>query len=329
MFRQWLETALAEPILTVQPMAGDASVRRYSRVTTASGTYIALDASELIDSCAPFVAIAKALHVLGLQAPAILAADMQQGWLLLSDFGDQTYLRALTKDNVDVLYQRALKALSILQTCREVPERTIPPFTKELMRQEWAWHQEWFLNVLLGLELGKNAEALNHCYELMVEAAASQPQVFMHRDYHSANLMVLDNDIGILDFQDAFIGPVTYDLASLLRDCYIDWPPEKVKTWVNDYLRMLQAQQLLTDVTPQQFLYWFDLMSMQRHLKALFTFARKHLRDQDSSYLKHVPRTLNYLIQTSKQYPEFAPLHAFLTASVKPAFEKVMTTCAQ
>lgn len=329
MLRQWLEMVVGEPIQHLQPMVGDASTRRYFRVQTASGTFVAMDASELVDSCAPYVAIANALRLLGLQAPAIIAADMQQGWLLVTDFGDQTYLRALTAANADTLYQRALAALSILQNCRDVPDRTIPPFTKEFMHQEWAWHQEWFLGILLGLDLGKQADAINHCYELIVESAVSQPQVFMHRDYHAGNLMLLSDDIGILDFQDAFIGPVTYDLASLLRDCYIDWPPEKVATWATDYLQLLQAQQLLLEVTPQQFLRWFDLMSMQRHLKALFTFARKHLRDKNSSYLKHIPRTLNYLIQTSRQYPEFAPLHTFLTTSVQPAFNRVMATCVQ
>lgn len=326
----WLEGVLGQPIVNFQSMVGDASVRRYFRVKTDSGSFVVMDASELVDCCAPFVAISDTLRLLGLNAPAILAADLPKGFILVTDFGDQTYLRSLTPANADALYQNALRSLSILQTCREVPGLVVPPFSKEFMWQEWEWHQEWFLHVLLGLQLDDQLDAIKNCYQLIVDSAANQPQVFMHRDYHSANLMLTqENDVGILDFQDAFMGPVTYDLASLLRDCYIDWPQEKVQAWVNFYLQLLQSQGLLQGVTQQEFMRWFDWMSIQRHLKALFTFSRKHVRDDQPSYLNHIPRTVNYIVQTTAQYPELMPLHQLFVNQVEPVLNKVLTACAQ
>jgi aminoglycoside/choline kinase family phosphotransferase len=156
-------------------------------------------------------------------------------------------------------------------------------------------------------------KTLDACYERLIEAISTQPQVFMHRDYHSANLMVLKQDVGILDFQDAFIGPVTYDLASLLRDCYIAWPDEQVTRWVQQYWRMQREQGLLNNISEDQFMRMFDWMSVQRHLKALMTFARKHVRDQQSSYLQHIPRTLNYLQHVTSRYPELTPMHRYLS----------------
>jgi len=157
-----------------------------------------------------------------------------------------------------------------------------------------------------------NESRLDACYEVVVESAASQPQVFMHRDFHSANLMVMNEEVGILDFQDAFIGPVTYDLVSLLRDCYIDWPTERVTSWANAYRLMLQSRGLLEGVDQKTFMRWFDLMGVQRHLKALLTFARKQVRDHQSTYLKHIPRTLCYLLNTTEKYPELLPLNEYL-----------------
>ena len=315
----WLRHATDLQTVSIQAMPGDASMRRYFRLRTGSQSYVAMDAPPPRENCQPFVAIARAIQSLGLTSPDIIAADSEQGFLVLTDFGDQTYLKVLNAKNADRLYQNAMQALSILQTCREVPGRVIPPFTREFMRQEWSWHQEWFLEKWLGLSLEKNSQVLTSIYELLVETAASQPQVFMHRDFHSANLMVLPGDdknsVGILDFQDAFMGPVTYDLASLLRDCYIDWPAEQVVAWALQYRQMLPE---LHNVSEKEFLRWFDWMGLQRHLKALMTFARKHVRDHQSAYLAHVPRTLNYILSVSARYPELSLLHAYYADVVMP-----------
>lgn len=304
---QWLKSMLGLLEIQLQPMQGDASFRRYFRVES----YVAMDAPPPRENCVPFVAIAKALREMGLQTPDIIHADIQRGFLLLTDFGNQTYLKALAEGNADMLYQRALEALVIMQGCKHVSGHALSPFTADFMWQEWAWHQEWFLQKYLGLDVAKDTQALGQCYELLVKSATNQPQVFMHRDYHSANLMVLPGDVGILDFQDAFIGPVTYDLVSLLRDCYIDWPAQQVEKWALVYFALLRDNGMLQDVSEVEFLRWFDFMGLQRHLKALMTFARKHVRDQQSEYLAFMPRTLNYIVTVSGRYKELAPLHDY------------------
>ncbi len=328
----WLQTDCRLQPLAVQPMTGDASFRRYFRVISPAGSStVAMDAPpQLEKNCHAFIAIAHALRALNLQAPDILYADIQQGFLLMTDLGDTTYLRALnSSSNADQLYGQALRALAILQGCRDVPSLTIPPFTAQFMQQEWAWHKEWFLQKLLGLEIAPIENTLDECFDYLVQAAEQQPSVFMYRDYHSANLMVLPDEVGLLDFQDAFIGPVTYDLVSLLRDSYIDWPEERVIHWVTLYWQQLCAQGILRDISREQFLYWFDLMGVERHLKALFTFARKKVRDQQSHYLMHIPRTLNYVLQISQRYAALQPLYQYYKDIVQPACVQVLTPCAQ
>lgn len=331
-FEHWLGAALQQGHPAYAAMPGDASFRSYFRVTTPAASYVAMDAPPP-ENCQPFVAVAAALRSHGLEAPEVMAADIDQGFLLLSDFGDTTVLQALRQQPApalaDDLYTRALRALALMQACRDLPGHELKPFGREWMEREWAWHQEWFLEKWLGLSSAAMNSGLHSCYELLILSALAQPQVFMHRDYHAANLMVLpDGKVGILDFQDAFIGPVTYDLASLLRDCYIDWPEESVQKWVGLYADMLRKQGLLTHVSDDVFQRWFDWMGLQRHIKALMTFARKFVRDQQPRYLEFVPRTLNYIIQVSQQYPELRALTDFYVQTVQPAVKKAKTTCA-
>lgn len=328
--KQWLIQCGLPLSLELKPMINDASFRRYFRVYTPTGTWVAMDAPPPWENCESYVAIARALLTLGLQVPEIIYEDIVQGFLLITDLGEVTYLRALTMHNADQLYDRALKALCLMQGLSHIPSRTVPLFDKELMWKEWEWHKEWFLGKLLGLSLSVIQEKeLDSTMMLLVESAMTQPQVFMHRDFHSANLMVLANEnVGVLDFQDAFRGPITYDLASLLRDCYIDWPHERVTAWAIQYWQQLQALGVLTKkVSYQEFLRWFDWMGMQRHIKTLFTFARKHLRDQQSHYLKHVPRTLKYLLTISQCYSQCRPLHDYLETKVQPAFDQMKSLC--
>lgn len=324
----WLQTDCRLSSFSLKAMQADASFRRYFRIQTSATSLVAMDAPPPQENCHPYVAIANALREMGLNTPDIIEANVQQGFLLITDFGDTTYLNALNTNNADQLYHRALDALAVLQACSGVKDHSIPPFTRDFMWQEWAWHKEWFLHKLLHLSPANVENDLDACFHLLVESAATQPQVFMHRDYHSANLMTIttpqfaENALGILDFQDAFIGPVTYDLASLLRDCYIAWPQEQVKLWASAYWRKLRDLGVLPDVSQHEFLRWFDWMGMERHLKALFTFARKQVRDHQSQYLKHIPRTLQYLLNVSQQYPEFAALHHYLHKTVQPAFAR-------
>ncbi len=321
---QWLASVCRLEPDSLALMTGDASFRRYFRLHAKQQSYVVMDAPPQLENCRPFIAISKTLRNMGLHTPEVIHADPEKGFLLLTDFGDATYLRTLMPENMDHLYGIALDALTNLQACRYVEGYIIPPFTADFMRQEWAWHKDWVWCKWLGLSLPLAEPELDACYELLVNSAISQPQVFMHRDYHSANLMVLpNNEVGILDFQDAFIGPVTYDLASLLRDCYIDWPREKVIALAVSYLQRLQERGELAGISSEVFLRWFDWMGMQRHLKAMLTFARKQVRDHQSRYLRYMPRALNYLIQVSHHYPELTRLHDYLRITIQPAMERV------
>lgn len=317
--QQWLTEDCRLPTYQLEAIPADASFRRYFRVYHPAGTYIAMDAPPEREKSFPFVAIAKALRAQGLSVPEIFASDLAQGFLLLTDLGDKLYLKELNAHNVENFYSRALQALAILQACRKVDGFTISSFSQHFMRQELQLFQEWFLERYLNLNL--DDETKNHlgiCFDFLCLSAATQPQVFMHRDYHSANLLSLpNNQVGILDFQDAFMGPVTYDLVSLLRDCYIHWPDTLVAKLALQYRDQIQLA-----VSDEIFLRWFDLMGLQRHMKALLTFSRKFLRDQNSNYLQHIPRTLNYIAAISARYEECKMLNEFIS-------ERVLKTCVQ
>lgn len=308
---KWLKETCQLRNYQLQPMLGDASFRRYFRIRCTTGSYVVMDAFLERKSCLPYVAIANALRAMGLCTPEIIASDMQNGFLLLTDFGEQLFLTELNKQNVEKLYSNALAALAILRNCREVAGWKVPFFTADFMRQELQLFQEWFLQKHLRLTLSTTTKKmLATCFDFLADCAMRQPQVFMHRDYHSANLLVLpQHQVGILDFQDAFLGPLTYDLVSLLRDCYIAWPEDLVIKLVLHY------RERLTDlnVSSEEFLYWFDVMGMQRHMKALMTFSRKYHRDNNPHYLQHIPRTLNYIATVSARYPECCALGEFLS----------------
>lgn len=314
--QQWLQTSCQLQADIMQPLAGDASFRRYFRIQEPDVSYIAMDAPPERENCLPFVAISQGLQTLGLITPHVFAQDLTRGFLLLSDFGDRLLLHELNPHNAKHLYTSALQELSVLQSCPAISGWTIPTFTAEFMRQELDWFKEWFLLTHLKMTFTQpNEQALAHCFDFLAESAARQPLVFMHRDFHSANLMVLPDDkIGILDFQDAFYGPVTYDLVSLLRDCYISWPDTLVTELVLAYRAKLPFA-----VNEKEFLRWFDLMGLQRHLKALLTFARKYHRDHNPNYLPHIPRTLEYIVRVSERYPECKVLATLM---------KEVSTCA-
>lgn len=313
LLNDWLKNTCQLENIQLIPMTPDASFRRYYRIAKNQQSYVLMDAPPPEKSCVPFVEIAKCLRAHDLHAPEVFHTQLDEGFLLLSDLGNTTYLSALNISTADSLYKQALNALA--KICR-IPS-DLPKFTAELMQQEWFAHKEWFLEKYLQFDYSPYEAVLNQCMSLIIDAAIGQTQVFMHRDYHSANLMVLEDDVGILDFQDAFLGPVTYDLVSLLRDCYIEWPAEKVMHWVEYYYQLITEAKIINVDLPI-FVRWFDLMGLQRHLKALLTFARKKVRDDHSQYLKHIPRTVNYVIAVSANYPELKGLHDFYKEHVKP-----------
>ncbi len=326
---QWLQQTCPSPIDSLHEIAGDASFRRYFRLHSGTQTYMVMDASQQRDCFEPFVAIAKALHPLGLEVPQILAEDITQGFMLISDFGDQQYLSVLNENNADALYKTALQSLTLMQACRKVPNWTLPAFDHSFMLRELKEFKHWFVERYLELPLTTQEETLlQTTFDRLCSTAGQQPQVFIHRDYHSANLMVLpDKQAGILDFQDASIGPLTYDLVSLLRDCYIDWPDEKVQTWAGHYYELLFDGQHLKAISKEQFLSWFDWMGLQRHMKALFIFARKYLRDRVPRYLHYLPRTLNYVVKISARYPELRAFHHYVREFKLPVLDEGKRQC--
>lgn len=317
---QWLQSQLGRSAseLKVTPLAGDASFRRYFRVCLDHETFVAMDAPPNKEDCRPFVAVAKVFSQQGLHVPQIFHADLTQGFMLIADLGDQLYFNILNASNANRLYRNAIKALLTIQSCPQNQGWHFPAFDA-LMLEELSLFRKWYLLEHLKLALTSAEETmLAQAFEKLVASGLEQPQVCTHRDYHSRNLMALANDnTGILDFQDAVWGPVTYDLVSLIRDCYIAWPRAQVEQWALDYYNQATAAKLLT-AEAATFMRWLDWMGIQRHLKAIFIFARKFRRDQNANYLGDIPRTLQYVLDAAERYVEFAPLRNFLQERVLP-----------
>ena len=309
----WLADELGFGDYTIVPASSDASFRRYFRVTSGKTSQIVMDAPPDKEDCGPFISIATALADLGLNVPLILEADVKRGFLLMSDLGSVDYLQALNTQNVERLYGDAMHALQLLQTA-PVKDAGIPNYDRDLLLREMALFRDWYLARHLQLAMSEAlSEVLEQCFAFLAEEALGQSRAWVHRDYHSRNLMVMETgNPGILDFQDAVIGPVTYDLVSLLRDCYVSWPQERVMGWVRDYLAISQANGMLSGIDPQQFQRWFDLMGVQRHLKAVGIFARLNHRDSKPGYLPDIPRTLGYVLEVSARYSELGPLRRLL-----------------
>jgi aminoglycoside/choline kinase family phosphotransferase len=263
-----------------------------------------------------YVAIARRFHALGLNVPEVLEENHDQGFFLITDLGDQLYLQHLSDQTVERLYGDAMGALVVLQagSFTQAAGKFLPDYDETLLQREMEIFREWYLGRHLGLKLTAGQQAaLDETFMLLTRTALSQPRVWVHRDYHSRNLMVTDhNNPGILDFQDAVRGPATYDLVSLLRDCYIAWPRERVEDWVKGYHDLALQSGIPAGDDDNQFLRWFDLMGVQRHLKATGIFARLNHRDGKPGYLSDIPRTLGYVQEVSARYPELQALNALL-----------------
>lgn len=317
---RWLGKSLGHTRFEIEPASSDASFRRYFRVTFDGQTRIVMDAPPDKEDSAPYIKVAGAFLEAGLNVPRILDRDLRLGFLLLTDLGPRVYLDALDQDAAGQLYGDAIDALVRLQRYGGGREPFLPPYDQALLLREMALFRDWYLGRHLGLTLdAAQHRMLDGVYDFLVAAALEQPRVWVHRDYHSRNLMVTrTNNPGVLDFQDAVTGPVSYDLVSLLRDCYIAWPRAAVEHWVRLYLERAQAARLLGGVQYHTLLRWFDLMGVQRHLKATGIFARLNYRDGKPGYLADVPRTLGYVLDVSGRYPELADLKRFLDTAVVP-----------
>ena len=321
---QWVLEDLGFAGSVIAPASVDASFRRYFRVTRGADSYIVMDAPPDKEDSAPFLKVARILGGMNLNVPIVLARDMERGFLLLSDLGSRQYLDELPEPRAaDRLYADALAALRTMQTADAAISGDLPRYDRALLMREMELMPEWFLRHHLKVTIdAQERSMLDELFASLVRAAASQPAAFVHRDYHSRNLLVTAQDNpGILDFQDAVWGPVTYDLASLLKDCYIAWPPARVRAWVLEYREKLLEAGFALPKDAAEFMRWFDLIGLQRHIKVLGIFARLFYRDGKSQYLKDLPRVLDYARDTASSYADTAPFAAFIAKRIDPLFK--------
>ncbi len=322
--QQWLSVLFGSRDFSIAPASADASFRRYFRVTRNGQSWIAMDAPPEKENMEPYIRVANMLVAAGVNAPHILETNVEQGFLLNSDLGNRTYLAEIDGGgDADRLYHDAMDALVQIQANGREHAAELPPYDDALLRREMALFPEWFCGTHLQLTLDAATTAsLGRVVDALTAEALAQPRVFVHRDYHSRNLMVgggkLGANPGILDFQDAVYGPVTYDLVSLLRDCYVAWPIERVHGWVVRFREVARAAGVDTGQDQKAFLRWFDFMGVQRHLKAIGIFARLWHRDGKSGYIKDIPRTLNYVRVVSGSYPELQFLRELIDGRVMP-----------
>jgi aminoglycoside/choline kinase family phosphotransferase len=319
----WARSVLGDAGLSLVAASSDASARSYWRTCGHTPSWIVMDAPPALEDARPWLAVNARLAASGLHVPGVRAHDLGQGFLLIEDLGSTTYLEVLDEASVDGLYATALAALLRMQTAVDV--RSLPPYDRTALDRELGLMPEWFLGRHLGHNLtGREREVLQAAFATLVQSALEQPRCFVHRDYHSRNLLVPARDggteapepwfiPGIIDFQDAVHGPVTYDLVSLLRDCYIAWDRQRVEAWVEGYRRQLLGSPLGAAIPdPARFLRWFDLMGLQRHIKVLGIFSRLYYRDGKSAYLGDLPRVYAYVIEVAGRHAELQALAVLL-----------------
>ena len=313
----WL-TSLPAPALIIsslRPASSDASFRRYFRVDAADGgSFIVMDAPPPQENVQPFIDVATLFAATSVTVPTILAQDVAQGFLLLTDLGSTTYLSVLNNDTAHKLYLDAIDALVLLQS--QSKPGVLPDYDRALLHRELMLFPDWYLSKHLGATLTDTQTAeLNKVFDILLANNLAQPQVYVHRDYHSRNLMVLERgNPGILDFQDAVYGPLTYDLVSLLRDAYVEWDEEMVLDWAIRYWERARRAGLPVNPDIDAFYRDFEFMGLQRHLKVLGIFARLCHRDGKDAYLKDLPLVMAYTRKTAHRYIELKPLIRLLDA---------------
>ncbi len=315
---EWLHSLFPDSDFTLAPASADASFRRYFRVNFQDGTTrVAMDAPPSHEDCRPFLHVGKLFEDASTHVPHVYAQDLEQGFLLLSDLGDTTYLQALTPDNAKQLYSSATDALINIQLASK--ENELPLYDEALLRQELELFPEWYIAKHLGVTLSEKQKGkLEECFQRILRNNLAQPQVYVHRDYHSRNLMyVADNNPdsinpGIIDFQDAVYGPITYDLASLFKDAYIRWEEADIIDWLIPYWEKARKAKLPVSEDFGEFYRDYEWMGVQRHLKVLGIFARLYYRDGKEDYLKDMPWVFEYLHRACIRYIDLKPLQVLL-----------------
>ena len=309
---RWLATELRGARFELTPASEDASFRRYFRATLEDGrSFVAMDAPPDKEDCRPFVRIARLLTQAGVHAPEVHAADLASGFLLLSDLGTRVYLAELNAENADALMGDATDALIRWQ--RATRQNELPPYDEALLRREMNLFPQWYVARHRGITLSPDqAQALEGIFARLVRSALAQSKVYVHRDYMPRNLMLADPNPGVLDFQDAVIGPISYDLVSLTRDAFISWDEERVLDWSVRYWQKGKKAGLPVDTDFGEFWRALEWMGLQRHLKVLGIFARINYRDGKPKYLRDTPRFLSYARSVATRYRELAPLARLL-----------------
>ncbi len=314
----WLASLASEQAIapeTIRPASNDASFRRYFRVDGAGDgapSRIAMDAPPPMEDCRPFVHAAEVLAAAGVHVPAVRAADLDRGFLLLDDLGSTTYLERLADGDdarVDALMADATGALVRLQAASRAG--VFPDYDRALLARELDLYPDWYVARHRGVALdAHDRAALRQAFDALLANNLAQPRVFVHRDWHSRNLMVLPRDAnpGVLDFQDAVYGPLAYDLVSMLRDAYVDWPEARELDWAVRYWQAARARSLPVPADFADFYRDFEWIGLQRHLKVLGIFARLYHRDGKDRYLDDLPRVLRYVLRTARRYREFDAL---------------------
>jgi N-acetylmuramate 1-kinase len=320
---RWIAGLPGPPVERIVPASADASFRRYFRVHRGDGTQIAMDAPPERESLDAWLRVVRILAATGVHVPPVIAVDAEQGFVLIGDLGRQHYLEALGHGaDPEPLYADAVDALVRMQSGDAAGVAELPPYDRELLMRELELFPEWFLSRHLALAPDDGErDAITAAFHWLSDEALAQPVVLVHRDYHSRNLLVRpDGNPGIVDFQDAVRGPISYDLVSLLKDCYVVWPKKRVVAWLDRYREKAAAAGLDVGRDRAEFLRWFDRMGLQRHLKVLGIFARLWHRDNKSGYLVDLPRVLDYTLEATAAIPELAEFDAYLRRQVVPAF---------
>ncbi|MBF7683162.1 phosphotransferase [Acinetobacter sp. B5B] len=317
----WLTNIFGSDQFEISYLAGDASFRRYARVKQNNKTFMLMDAPPEKEDCEPFVRIAEFLATHTVRVPRIEAQSLKNGLLLLEDFGDVVLAHQLNEQTVQKYYTQCFVQLSELQQINATSH--LPHYSHDKLMAEMKLFTEWFLPSLQLDITQEQAQIIHQTFEMLAKNALAQPQVIVHRDFHSRNLMVLENEttLGVIDFQDAVIGADTYDLISLVRDAYIQWPIEQVNMWIGQFYQQLpNSHKQHRDLA--QFKKDADFMALQRHIKILGIFVRLFERDGKINYLKDLPLVMWYVLEQSKHYAELNDFHQLFIEKVYPAFEK-------
>lgn len=322
----WLNDILGHADYKISPLRGDASFRQFYRVAMQHDSFILMVSPINKEPIDAFIAIANSWSQQGIPVPVIKAYNQSQGFVLMTDFGDRLLQYELDADTVDEYYRAAMDLLPLIQQARQTQDYAYPVFNQAHILLELSYFKDWLLDKFLSLSLDNTSQKmLDRLFLDLVNSCLEQPQVIIHLDYHSRNLMIVNElELGIVDFQDAKQGPITYDLVSLLKDCYIAWPKEKISQWLEEYYQRYIISSGY-QFSNQQFHVWFDKVGLQRHLKVLGVFSRLHLRDGKSQYLADIPRIMNYVLQVSSDYPETIDFAEWLSTTVVPKLEKELS----